>query len=306
MSGGLFEMDLKILCGILVGIALMLLIYICIVKWRAGRAARKGRRGEQIVAKTLSRLKRRDAIVLNNVLLPASNGRTSQIDHVVISTRGIFVIETKSLAGRISGSEHSQYWTQHLSSQTRQVYNPLLQNKGHIRVLARLLPDVDKDFFISMVVFTEAWRLDIKADDIIEERTLLPDRHIRRTFIPAERRKRRWWRRSEEVRLDEANIVTDIYGMVKEIERRDRVIGRDRLPEIQAVIEKVALQGRGASKEHTAYAKETSRNISREIRQGICPRCGGSLIVKKGTNGEFVGCENYPSCRFTCSIDQIH
>lgn len=299
-------MDLRILCGILAGIALMLLIFILVLKWRQGRAARKGRRGEQIVAKELRSLKRRDTIVLNNVLLPSAKGRTSQIDHIVISTRGIFVIETKSLAGRIVGSEHSQYWTQHLSSQSRQIYNPLLQNKGHIRVLTRVLSHLPADLFTSMIVFTEAWRLDIKADEIIERRSILPDRHIRRTFIPSERRKRRWWRRGSEVRLDEGNIVTDIGGMVPEIERRAQVIDREELPEIQAAIEKVALQGRGVAKEHTAYAKETSRNISREIRQGICPRCGGALIVKEGSNGEFVGCEHYPACRFTCSIDQLH
>lgn len=306
MSGGSFEMDLKILCGILAGIAVILLIFICIVRWRAGRGARKGRRGEQLVAKALCSLKQRDAIVLNNVLLPTSKGHTSQIDHVVISTHGIFVIETKSLAGRISGSEHSQYWTQHLSSQTRQIYNPLLQNEGHIRALKRIFTNLDNDLFVSVVVFTEAWRLDITADDIIEKRSLLPDRRIRRTFIRSESRKRKWWRRGKEVRLDDSTVITDVNGIVKEIERRARVLGRAELPKLAAAIEKVALHSWGATREHTAYAKQTSRKILHEIQQGVCPRCGGKLVKKKGTNGEFVGCENYPACRFTCSIDQLH
>lgn len=299
-------MDLKLLCGILIGVALMLLVFIIVMRWKSGRAARKGKRGERIVSKELRRLKQRDTIILNNVLLPASNGRTSQIDHIVISTRGIFVIETKSLAGRITGSEHAQYWTQHLSTQSRQLYNPILQNKGHIRVLSRILPDIDSDLFVSMLVFTEAWQLEIKADDIIESRTLLPDRRISRTFIPAERRKRRWWRPGSEVRLDESIIVTPLEDMVGEIERHDRVIEREDLEEIQTAIESVALKGSGAEREHVTYARETSRKISRGIRQGICPRCGGGLIVKNGPKGEFVGCENYPSCRFTCSVDQLH
>lgn len=300
------EMDLKLLCGILIGIALGLLVFIGIIRWKAGRAARKGKRGEHIVSKKLHCLKQRENIILNNVLLPAPNGRTSQVDHIVISTRGIFVIETKSLAGRITGSEHAQYWTQHLSTQTRQLYNPILQNKGHIRVLSHILPDLDSDLFVSMIVFTEAWQLDIKADDIVEKRTLLPDRYIRRTFMPAERKKRRWWRSGSEVRLDESIIVTPLDGMVDEIKRRDRVIEREDLEEIQNKIERVALKGNGSEREHVAYARETSRNISRGIRQGICPRCGGCLTVKKGPKGEFVGCENYPSCRFTCSVDHLH
>ncbi|MDE6769324.1 MAG: NERD domain-containing protein [Muribaculaceae bacterium] len=306
MSDGSFEMDLKILCGILAVIALMLVALIVIMRWRAGRGRRKGRRGEQIVAKALCKLKRRDAIVLNDVLLPVAKGRTSQIDHIVISTRGIFVIETKSLSGKISGSEHSQYWTQHLYSQTRQIYNPLLQNKGHIRALSRMFPNLDADLFISIVVFTEAQELDITADDIVEQRSLLPDRRVRRTFIRSESRKRKWWRRGKEIRLDERNVITGVEGIVKEIERRDRVLRRAELPKIAAAIQKVALHSWGAAREHTAYARQTSRKILHEIQQGICPRCGGKLVKKKGTNGEFVACENYPSCRFTCSTDQLH
>jgi len=34
----------------------------------------------------------------------------------------------------------------------------------------------------------------------------------------------------------------------------------------------------------------------------ICPTCGGKLIVRKGKFGEFIGCANYPKCRFTKKI----
>jgi hypothetical protein len=36
----------------------------------------------------------------------------------------------------------------------------------------------------------------------------------------------------------------------------------------------------------------------RELRKGICPRCGGKLIQKTGKYGLFYGCENYPNCTF--------
>lgn len=299
-------MDLKLLCGLLSGIALMLCVLICVMKWRGGRAARKGRRGERMVSKELSRLKKRDAIVLNDVFLSTGGGKSSQIDHVVVSVRGIFVIETKSLAGRITGSEHSQYWTQHLARQSRQFYNPLLQNRAHIRALRRVITDIDESFFTSMIVFTEAWRIEVKADEIVEERRFLPARHIRRTFIPSERRKKRWWRPGKEVRLDEANIVTGLEDMREEIIRRPCVIDRDDLQSVADAISAASARSRGEMGSHINYARETSRNVSREIRQGICPRCGGQLVVKRGEKGEFVGCVNYPECRFTCSIDCLH
>ena len=300
-------MNWLLIFGILIGLIIALLILIAVLWWRRGRAARKGRKGEKIVSKELKSLKKRDFIVLNDLLLPAAQERTSQIDHIVVSTKGIFVVETKSHAGRIAGSEHSQYWTQYLASQSRQLYNPLLQNASHIRVLRRLLPDVDANLLISVVVFTEVWRLDLRAEDIIVKRTLLPDRHIKRTFTPSERKDRHWWcpwRR--EVRLDERQIVVPLEELTDELKRRKPAIPRDMLAGIAEKIEDAALSQKSDKRGHREYAKETSRNIAREIRQGNCPRCGGRLVVKRGEKGEFVGCENYPDCRFTCSIDRRH
>ena len=30
-----------------------------------------------------------------------------------------------------------------------------------------------------------------------------------------------------------------------------------------------------------------------------CPRCGGYLLEKNGKYGKFIGCSNFPKCRFT-------
>ncbi|WP_405283084.1 topoisomerase DNA-binding C4 zinc finger domain-containing protein [Methanobrevibacter sp.] len=38
---------------------------------------------------------------------------------------------------------------------------------------------------------------------------------------------------------------------------------------------------------------------------GDCPNCGGYLIRKTGINGEFVGCDNFPDCRFSCSLNEF-
>lgn len=292
--------------GIILGVALALLVIWSVVRWRRGRALRKGREGERIVAKELSRLKKSENIVLNDLLLPTLNEKTAQIDHLLISTHGIFVIETKSLAGRIVGYEHAQYWQQHLSQQSRSIYNPLLQNQRHVRVVRKILPDIAEEDFVSMIVFTEAWRLDIKADDIIEPRKFRSDRRVQRTFIPEERRKKHWWSFRKEVRLDETQIITRLDGMCREIKRREKIIAPSALPEIAKHLLALNTQSCENQRQHTEYARETSASIRRDIQKGICPRCGGKLIVKKGKQNEFVGCSNYPECRFTCSIDQLH
>lgn len=299
--------DWKLIIGFICGLAVAGLLVAIAAWWRRGKARRSGKRGEKMVAKELARLKKKDFIVLNDVLLPTVNGKTSQIDHVVVSTRGIFVIETKNHAGRISGAEQAQYWQQHLSSQSRGFYNPVLQNRSHLRAVRRQLPKLDSELFSSIVVFSEAWRLDIKAEDIIIERSLLPDKHIQRTLIPEERVRKRWWCPwRKEVVLDEHKMVTRLDGMVEELQRRRRIIDREDMKQLAEKLLSANITDRSARKEHTEYAKRTSKDVSGDIRKGRCPRCGGELIVRKSDKGEFVGCANYPKCRFSCSIDRLH
>ena len=35
-----------------------------------------------------------------------------------------------------------------------------------------------------------------------------------------------------------------------------------------------------------------------------CPECGNKLIKRKGKYGEFMGCSNYPRCKYTKNIDK--
>lgn len=279
-------------------------VIIGIIRWKRGWRKRKGKMGERIVAQELTRLKRKETVVLNDILLPASEGRTSQIDHLVISTRGIFLIETKSHAGGITGSEHTQYWTQYLGGRKQRIYNPILQNRGHIRSLQRLLPEVDKSLFNSVIVFTEATTIKVSADDIIIRRRILPDRHIRRTFIPSERRKRHWWCPWREVRLDEGNVVVGIAELIAEMQRRRKVLDREEVERLGEMIRQKSLRGGSAVRAHTAYAKATAKRTERDIRQGNCPRCGAALVMNYTDRGEFLRCSNYPACRFWCSIKE--
>jgi hypothetical protein len=73
----------------------------------------KGAMGEKRVARILEKLPEEEYSVINNLLLN-NNGYTSQVDHVVVSVYGIFVIETKTYQGIISGGENSEHWTQNI------------------------------------------------------------------------------------------------------------------------------------------------------------------------------------------------
>lgn len=294
--------------AMLLGVVSVIVVLAVVGWWRRGASHRKGREGEKLVAAELRRLGKSRALVMNDVVLPGIGNKsaTCQIDHVVISRYGIFVVETKSHAGRIAGSEQGQYWTQHLGSQSNRMYNPLLQNAAHINRLRRLLPELEGDLFVSMVVFTQAWRLEIRTDDIVEERWLRSPRHVARTLRPSERRKGRWWSRKGEVVLDESCVVLSVGEIAGEITRRPKVLGAEDLEWIRARIEEGSVHGRGVVCGHREYARSRARENERLIRSGVCPRCGGRLTLRRGECGEFAGCENYPDCRFTCSIDLYH
>lgn len=74
--------------------------------------------------------------VINNLVLHIEDGKTCQIDHIVINAGGIFVIETKNFSGTIYGRSEALNWTQYLSKgKKNEFYNPVRQNRTHIYYL---------------------------------------------------------------------------------------------------------------------------------------------------------------------------
>lgn len=84
-------------------------LFVLLVVWKEWMSSPKniGKFGETRVAIRLD-LFPKGYITINDVLLPTKRG-TTQIDHLVISQYGIFVIETKNYKGWISGHENSEY-----------------------------------------------------------------------------------------------------------------------------------------------------------------------------------------------------
>jgi restriction system protein len=104
------------------------------------RSARvKGHIGEAVVSfGALRRLDPRVYRVFDDLVLPRPDGRgTTQIDHVVVSPFGIFVIETKNYTGWIFGDEDSRQWTQVIYGRKNRFQNPLHQNAMHVRALSK-------------------------------------------------------------------------------------------------------------------------------------------------------------------------
>lgn len=111
--------------------------------------------GEQKVADILAgELSYTDYFLFNNIIINSKNNISTQIDHIVVSKFGIFVIESKDLSGWIFGSKNSPTWTQSMPGAVKYKFqNPIHQNYGHLMALKELMPFA-KDNFYNIVVFT--------------------------------------------------------------------------------------------------------------------------------------------------------
>jgi len=112
----------------------------------------KGKWGEfQIALLFKFFLPKEQYTVLHNITLPTEDG-TTQIDHIVVSRYGIFVVETKNMKGWIFGGEFQETWTQKIFKVTHKFQNPLRQNYKHTQTLGSML-ELNSEAIYSVVVF---------------------------------------------------------------------------------------------------------------------------------------------------------
>ncbi len=236
-----------------------LIVPIVIIIYKIYRPRIKGVVGEKTIAVILSTLNRSRYKVINNVVLDV-NGWTAQIDHVVISNFGIFVIETKNYKGWILGGEHAEYWTQVIYKRKEKLYNPIRQNQSHIRALKHYLTDFPYLPYIPIVVFSRKATLKVRT---ISE-------------------------------------VTYSYSLLSVIKKyKEVVLNEQEKNEIYDRIHAVNSKATYKRRQHITSIKQRVTEKKDSIRQNQGPYCGGSLLVRKGKYGEFRGCSNFPKCRFT-------
>ncbi|MEH7442643.1 nuclease-related domain-containing protein [Bacillus sp. JJ1122] len=125
-------------------------------------ATRKGEIGEFKIDIQLDQLPK-DCRYLSDLLVknPKAKSGYSQIDHVVLTSYGIFVIETKNYQGTIYGAKDRKTW---LVNGKFKMMNPFVQNYGHIRALTSFIDNKYHDLFFSLVSFTKRCTFKVDLD----------------------------------------------------------------------------------------------------------------------------------------------
>ena len=201
--------------------------------------------------------------IVNNVLIQQGTIST-QIDHVIVSRYGLFVVETKNRSGWIFGSKDNENWTQSNFRKKTSFQNPLRQNYRHTKSISEFV-GIPHDKTHSVVVF---WGK-------CEFRTPMPD-----------------------------NVIHGFLNYQKYIKSKKEILLTD--DEVNRICEQL-----GNLKKQTPFLSGFQHTRSLKQRYAsttICPKCGGNLVERKAFKGSgkgdaFLGCNNYPRCKYRKALD---
>ncbi len=216
-----------------------------------------GKAGEFWVKRELFKLNKQIYYVINDVTIQNYNS-THQIDHIVVSQYGIFVIETKQYNGYIYGNEYDKQWIQ---NKKYYIKNPIHQNYGHVKCLEKAL-NLPENKFIPIVCIPSTAKINIKSKS-----------HIARIYDLI-----------EIIHSYTTTIIENpeiIYNQIKSANKTDSETKR----------------------QHINNVKELQNNNHNIYDPTKCLRCGGELVKRNGKYGAFLGCSNYPKCRYTKNIN---
>lgn len=245
-----------------------------------------GRYGEYLIYQHLRKYERDGARFLFNVYVPNGEDGTSEIDVIMVSQYGVFVFESKNYSGWIFGSENQLNWYQTLpqgrgSSHKESFYNPVLQNKTHIKHMKALLGEMVP--MHSIILFSDRCtlkKINLTSDDVY----VLNRSNVIHVVSKIS---------SQYGELLSEMQIQDIYENLYPYTQVDAELKEKHITEIQ-------------NKLHSAMPAQEVDNIQlpeKGEEHLYCPKCGGTLVLrtaKKGANAgnQFYGCSNFPKCRY--------
>lgn len=283
----------------------------------------KGWAGEQRVQRLIrQRLNPLIYVDLHNVTLPTADGGSTQIDHLIFSPYGLFVLETKNFQGWIFGTEKQREWTQQIFKKRSKFQNPLRQNYKHIKTLQELL-GMESAHVHSVIAFV--------GD--CEFKTEMPPQVTRgdgfaayiQSFDQAvwsPEQMQMWLDKLEEVRLQPGRATDKRHvAHVKQLQSTKQLRRtRARLePDVQAAEpvkpvspETVDIQLEPVEAPATTVAQTTPKNAPKVVAVSqldevpVCPQCAWPLRKLLMQRGPLAGqaiwrCTNAAVCQFVSS-----
>lgn len=274
-----------------------------------------GRYGEYLTYKSLKDYEKKGAKFLFNVYVPKEDGEFSEIDVVMIHPNGIFVFESKNYSGWIFGNEKQLYWYQTLpqgrgKSHKEKFYNPILQNKGHIKHLKNFLNEEVNMY--SLIVFSK--RCTLKDVTVTSPNVKVINRYnVRQSVKKIIEQNSTYMLNTSEIDSIYNNLY--MYTQLSDEDKRKHVenihnkLDKDSKFEPTFVVEEtdtsVTLEDQVSTNSEVEVETEIKEDltVTEKNVDKICPNCGSVMIIRVANKGKYVGkkfygCSNFPKCRY--------
>lgn len=250
--------------------------------------------------------------VLRNVYLLKDNGETSEIDVIFITQKGIFVFESKNYSGWIFGDERNRSWTATLpNGEKNQFYNPIMQNRTHIKWLRKYVGDEIPLY--SIIVFSN--RCELKKITVFSDDVSVIKRDW--TYVTV----KKYWDRMPDCVSD--STIEMLYVRLKDFTDVDPAVKAAHVQNIENKYKQPKTQLKVQPKTQDVFRtvdpiaelmkKYDMMNLNMKVgnntstQELLCPQCGRKLILRtaaKGSNAgkQFYGCSGFPHCRYIRNI----
>lgn len=127
----------------------------------------RGNYGEYLLYDAIKKLEKRNEKFLFNLYIPKGNDKTTEIDQILVSHKGLIVFESKNFSGKIYDSKGKD-WTTYIGRKKIAFESPILQNENHIKYLKELLgKDINYPIY-SVIVFSKRCELKRVPEDTNE------------------------------------------------------------------------------------------------------------------------------------------
>ena len=245
-----------------------------------------GKRGEYDTYRCLQSLDGYKKFLFN-CYIPKEDGTTTEIDVILIHESGIYVFESKNYSGWIFGTETQKQWTQTLpmgngKSRKEHFFNPIIQNKVHLKWLQTYLKDFENLQFYSYIVFSIRCELKnitlTSGDHYVVKRDEILDAVSHNVAVSDKKMA--------------VSLVDEVYMKLYPLTQADEAKKMEHIENIK-----------------NRYDCSATINNNTETQDKKCPKCGGELVLRVAKKGNFAGnkfygCSNYPRCKYMQDIEK--
>lgn len=250
---------------------------------------KRGQIGEYKIYQNLNFLEEYGCRILTNLYIPTASGNLTEIDIVLITHKGIFVIESKNYKGWIFGDSKQKWWAQTFpNGDKKEFFNPIWQNQNHIKQLSNILKD--EYLFNSIIAFSDDCVLK-KVPDNTNTMCIVHYSNVANEIIEC----------CNNITANSLNHkkIENIYKTLLPYTQVGKEIKDKHLEDV-----KKKATPRHDKKTHDSISTKTSIELTTTITEK-CPKCNAPLkkIISKKTGKVFLGCSNFPKCKYSKKID---